>query len=316
MRLIYVILALLLFIESDILAQHGKIDTLIVKYVPPGDTIKYWKLDGNLALTFQHVNFHNWVKGGNPNISFATALNLTAIREKNNNIFSNQLDLGYGIIREGGSERNFRKNNDFIIYIGKFGKNIFDKWYLEGIIDFRTQFTKGYKYDKEGNKTAWSSNIFSPAQIKPSLGLSYKKKNFSFSGSPISGKITVVLNDSLTYISENGVDPLQNVKSEVGASITITDKTDIMKNVSLRYNFSLFSNYRTIFQYMPDINGEIYLRFKVNKYISSFFNMRMIYDNSVTLPELNDAGEEIGRFTPFQVNYTFNIGFSVDLWGD
>ncbi len=316
MRLVFLALPVFLFFGFYANAQQGQIDTLIIKYIPPEDTIKYWDLDVNFALSLQHINFHNWSKGGNPSVSFASGLNLIAVWEKDNKIFSNQCDIGYGLIREGNSTRNFRKNDDFFIYIGKFGKNIFNKWYLEAILDFRTQFSKSYKYNNDGEKTAWISDFFSPAYIRPSFGLSYKKKNFSFTGSPISGKMTIVLDDSLTQIKGNGVKPNQHFKSEVGASLVITDKRDLMKNVSIRYNFLLFSNYDTFFNYFPDVNGEVYLRFKVNKYISSTFNFKTIYDNAITMPKKDDNGEEIGRFTPLQLNYTLSIGFSIDLWSE
>ena len=303
------------FVTNILFGQAVKIDTLIIKYVPPGDTIRYWHFNSNLSLTFQHVGFHDWASGGDPNISLATAVSFLAKWEKEGKIFDGRFDSGYGVIRQPQRDFPVRKNDDYFILNGKYGKNLFDKWYLEAALDVRSQFTSGFKYNNNTNeKTDWISDFMSPAYFRPSLGLSYKKKNFSFSGSPVSGKFTLVLEDSLTKVGSNGVEPGQHFKSEVGVSATVSDKRPLMKNVNIRYNMLLFSNYDNLFSHIPDMNGEVYLQFTVNKYIGAFLNARFIYDNNVQLQKKDDEGERTGAFyIPFQLNYTLNVGFSIDL---
>ncbi len=315
MRYFIPLVSIGIFITNVLFGQTAKIDTLIVKYIPPGDTIKYWHFNSNFALTFQHVGFYDWAKGGDPNVSLATSFSFQTKWERDNKIFDGRFDGGYGVIRQPQRDFPVRKNDDYFILTGKYGKNLFKKWYLEAVLDIRSQFTRGYKYDNNTNeKTDWTSGFMSPAYFRPSLGLSYKNKKFSFAGSPISGKFTVVLEDSLTNVASIGVKPRQHFKSEVGVSATVSDERQVLKNVSLRYNVLLFSNYNNLLSEMPDMNGEVYLRFKVNKYISAFLNTRFIYDNNVQLQKKDEEGERTGAlYTPFQINYTLNIGFAIDL---
>jgi hypothetical protein len=319
MRIIgcFLFLAIALLMCTSAHGQNGRIDTLIVKYVPPADTIKYWDFDGNYALTLQHVGFHDWAKGGEPNVNLATALNIQANWAKYDQIFEGRFDAGFGFMHEPQKENTLRKNDDYFILMGSFAQNLIDNWYLEGVLDFRSQFIKGYKYDKNTNqKVRYISNFMAPAYLRPAIGLSYKKNNFSFSGSPVSGKITIVVVDSLLKESTIGVS--EHLTSEAGVSLSVSDKRRLVKNVELRYSLLAFSVYNDFFDQFPDLNGELYLRFKVTKFISSFFNTRFIYDTNVQLNRKDDQGNPIegDLYVPFQINYTLNIGFAVDIWKD
>jgi len=305
------ILIIYILLNSSLFAQ-GRIDTLIYKYIPP-DTTNYWNFNGNIGVNFQTVGFRDWAKGGKPSLSLASSVNMIAKYEKRGNIFENRIDAGYGIIREKDLKENtseLKKNDDYVILISKYGKNVFNDWYLEGILDTRTQFANGFKERKKGDSTynELVSQFLSPITISPSLGLSYKNNDFSFSFSPVSGKLTIVAKDTLTYVASNGVEPGKNLKSQTGTTITLSDKRNVLKNILLRYSFTFFTAYNNFNFKHTDVNGEIYTRFKVNKYISSNFNIRLIYDDDF---DPNDNGN-----FPLQLNYVLNVGFTYDIWQD
>lgn len=302
------VLSLILVILNSGFAYSQKIDTLIFKYNPP-DTVRYWKFTGNIGANFQLVGFREWAKGGKPSLSLATNLNMVARYEKGDNLMENNLDAGYGIIREGGegAERSFRKNDDFLILISKYGRNLVKTWYLTGMIDFRTQFARGYAKNKNSEDLyPLVSRFMSPATLTPSLGVSYKNNKFSFTLAPISGRITFVLDDSLTNIPAYGVEPGQNINSRAGTTITISDERTLMDNVLARFNINFFTPFNNYGVKHTDINGEFYVRFKVNKYISSNFNMRLIYDDDY---DPNEDGDY-----PVQLNYVLNVGLTYDIW--
>lgn len=303
-----VVLSLIVLSFSSLCAYSQKIDTLIFKYNPP-DTVRYWKFNGNVGLNFQLVGFREWAKGGKPSLSLASNLNMAARYEKGNDLLENMLDAGFGIIRESGEEANnsFRKNDDFLIFISKYSRNLISTWYLTGMVDFRSQFAKGYATKKNAEDLyPLVSRFMSPATLTPSLGVSYKEDKFSFTLAPISGKITFVLDDSLTNISANGVEPGQNINSKAGTTVSISDERSIMDNVFARYNLNFFTPFNNYSFKHTDMNGEFYIRFKVNKYISSNFNIRFIYDD--------DYDPEEDNSFPLQMNYVLNVGITYDIW--
>lgn len=291
------------------LAYPQKIDTLIFKYNPP-DTVRYWKFSGNVGVNFQLVGFREWSRGGKPSMALASNFNMMARYEKDQNLLENKLDAGFGVLRENEADtenRILRKNDDFLIFVSKYSRNLVKTWYLTGIIDFRSQFANGYATNRNANNVyPLVSKFMSPGILTPSVGVSYKNESFSFTLSPISGRLIFVLDDSLTNIPANGTEPGKNVNSLAGTTITISDERNIMDNVFVRFNIILFSPFNNYRPKNTDVNGELYIRFKVNKYISSNFNLRMIYDD-------NYDPNENGNY-PLQLNYVLNVGLTYDIW--
>ena len=83
----------------------------------------------------------------------------------------------------------------------------------------------------------------SPGYLHGSPGFDNKpNKNFYFMISPISGKATFVLIDSLSSMGSFGVDPGKKFLAEAGASSRVSPTKDIMKNVTLTTSVDLFSN--------------------------------------------------------------------------
>lgn len=290
-------------------AYSQKIDTLIFKYKPP-DTVRYWKFSGNVGLNFQLVGLREWSRGGKPSMALASNFNMIARYEKDVHLWENKLDAGLGLIREeeeNTENRILRKNDDFLIFISKYSRNLVKTWYLTGMIDFRSQFANGYATARNADDVyPLVSKFMSPGILTPSLGVSYKKDKFSFTLSPVSGRLVFVLEDSLTRIPANGTEPGKTFNSLAGTTITISDERNIMDNVFWRFNLVLFTPFSDYRPKNTDINGELYIRFKVNKYISSNFNLRMIYDDNY---DPNGTGKY-----PLQLNYVLNVGLTYDIW--
>ncbi|MGF1635908.1 MAG: DUF3078 domain-containing protein [Cyclobacteriaceae bacterium] len=289
-------------------AQRGQIDTLIFKYVPPADTVKYWSTGGAISMNIRSVFLTDWTKGGNSNISLGSNLNLFANKKKNRHTIDLKLDAGFGIMREGDANYKFKKNNDFIIFIGKYSEQVIKKWYLTGMLDTRTQFAKGYRYFMQAGEEQRElrSNFLSPITLLPSLGFSLKEKAFSVTVSPISGKFTIYNNDSLARLAN--LPPGQNVLSEAGPSLSISDKRTIFKESEIRYNILMFSRFSRVV-YHWDIQGELYMRFKVHKYVSLIYTHLLIYDDANKLRRDDDTS-----YVPWQQNQMINIGFTMDIF--
>ena len=54
------------------------------------------------------------------------------------------MDTGYGLIWEGSQDKQsiaLKVNDDYSIIVERYGHNIFGKWHLEGIVDFRSLYS-------------------------------------------------------------------------------------------------------------------------------------------------------------------------------
>jgi len=193
-------------------------------------------------------------------------LNLYAKYKKDKTSWDNTLDLGYGIIRQGSLTK---KSNDRIDFSSLYGRRASENWNYSTLLGFKTQFAAGYNYPDDSTVI---SNAFSPAYITLSVGMEYKPNtNFSLFLSPVTGKITLVLDDTLSAAGAFGVDPGKNLRSEFGGFVKVSYTKTVMKNVDLATKIDLFSNYLK----NPgniDINWELMISMKINEYLSATFN--------------------------------------------
>ena len=98
--------------------------------------------------------------------------------------------------------------------------------------------------------------------------------------SPLSSKITFVMDDDLSAAGSFGLDPGQTVRAEMGANIKLAYKKEILKNVEIDTKLNLFSNYLENPQYV-DVNWDLLLTFKVNEFISASLMTQLIYDYDI-----------------------------------
>lgn len=77
-----------------------------------GDTAKIaWKSGGTINLSGQQVSLTNWAAGGQSAISANGILSIFVNYSKNKIVWSNNLDLAYGVIKQS-SQRKWWKNDD------------------------------------------------------------------------------------------------------------------------------------------------------------------------------------------------------------
>jgi hypothetical protein len=247
----------------------------------PNDTIpKIWKTGGLFRLTFTQGAQDNWAAGGeNSSIGFSSFFSGYAFYKKDKNAWDNTIDLAYGFQKT--TSQGSRKTDDKIDLLSKYGYDIGKNWYLSGLLNFRTQFTRGYSYPKDGSPVL-TSDFFAPAYIIVSPGLNYKPNdNFSFFISPATLRWTIVKNDSLAAVGSYGVDSGQHVKLEFGAYSTISYIKKISENAMYTGRLDLFSNYSHDPQNV-DINLTNLLAVKVTGIITMTVAFNLIYDNDIT----------------------------------
>ena len=235
-----------------------------------------WKTGGALGLNFNQVGLKNWSGGGENSLAVSGLVNVFANMKKDKISWDNTLELGYGLVKQGSL--GVRKSDDKIVMTSKFGREAVQYWSYTGLLDFRTQFANGFDY-----KTTPKSKIsefMSPAYVMLSLGAEFKPSdNFFALISPVTGKMTIVLDDTLSHYGAYGVDPGKTVRSELGWNINSVYKQKLMENTDFQTKLNLFSSYKDL-KYI-DVNWENTLLLKVNKYITSTVSTNVLFDNDI-----------------------------------
>ena len=278
------------------------------------DTIQGWKTGGVFGLTMAQTSLTNWAAGGQNSLALNGLFSSFANYKKGNSVWDNSLDLGYGLLKQGNED--FRKTDDKIDFLSKYGQKAFSKFYYAALFNFKTQFSDGYNYPDVSKKI---SGFLSPAYLTLAIGLDYKPSSyFSAFIAPLTGKFTIVNDKELSNQGAFGVTPGETIKSELGGYIRAIYsrndfKSEILKNVSFTTKIDLFSNYTENPQNV-DVSWETLIAFKVNKYLSVNFNTHLIYDDNITILKDSDGNGTIepgeGVRSLVQFKEIFGVGFS------
>jgi hypothetical protein len=283
------------------------------------DSVKPWKVGGVISINGQQVSLTNWSAGGNNSISLGGLVNVFAKYKKGKVTWDNNLELGYGVIKQGDNKQ-WWKNDDKIQFSSKFGRQLKKSWYATALGDFRTQFADGFNYP---NDSVYISRFMAPGYALAAIGFDYKPNDhFSAFIAPVTGKFTFVNDDSLARYGAFGVqkeirDPnqggkvTQNYKThreEFGAYLKVQYQTKVMENITFQTVLELFSNYLNNPQNV-DVNWTTLTTFKVNKFISATLATQLIYDDDIKV--LRNAGDQKGTVGPdVQFKQVLGVGFT------
>ncbi len=261
------------------------------------DTLKSWNFGGLASFNFSQVSLTNWAAGGRSSSSGVALFNVFGNYKKENISWENSLDLGYGLLKE--QDNATVKSNDKFDFNSKLGLKKSENLFISTLFNFKTQFAPGYNYP---NTTDAISRFLAPAYMTLSLGLDYKPSKFvSIFVSPVTGKMTIVSDQTLADMGAFGVDPGKKSRTEMGAFAKFELKTDVMKNVSLNSKLDLFSNYF----HNPgniDINWDLLINMKINDFLSANLITNLIYDDDI---KIDNRGPKI------QFKEMFGLGLNL-----
>lgn len=272
-----------------------------------------WKTNYDFALGISQTTFTNWAAGGDNSFAMNTGLTAFKIYRKNKLSWGNYLGLGYGVSYIQDSDPSWRKINDKINFTTKGGIYAWKNWDYAGLFEFRSQFAKGYNYPN----TNYISKFMAPGYFQLSIGLNYKPVDyFAVFLSPIGARLTVVNDPTLTntlddkgnLIGAFGVKGDNTTLWQVGGSLNMIFKKDILKNLNYMCKLDLFSDYRN----NPEniiVGFENNFLMKVNKYISLSLATMLVYDDNISYTD--KEGVTHGPRTQFRE--TFSIGFAYSL---
>jgi hypothetical protein len=262
-----------------------------------------WKFTGITNLSLSQVSLVNWAQGGFNSLAINGLALLKTQYTKDKTTWANTLDLGYGI--QKNENQDIGKTDDHLDFLSRYGYKTGKNWYLSGLLNFKTQFTKGYTGTDANRKLI--SDFMSPGYLLLAIGMEYKPNDkFYIMLSPIGGKATFVLDDTLSAKGSFGVDPGKKFRAEMGASARIGLIMDVMKNVTLATSLDLFSNLLDKPQNV-DVNLKALLNLKVNEFLSANISITMIYDDNVGYTDI----EGVSHGPRVQFKEILGVGLSV-----
>lgn len=268
-----VLVATILFFAGFVYAQDK----------PAGDTTRFWQTTGQVNLAFSQVSLTNWAAGGDNSLSANGVARLEADYSKNKSEWDSYILTGYGLSKIGSE--SFFKNDDKLELFSKYGYQASKKWFYSAVLNGRTQFAPGYKSKEDRNTKI--SDFLSPGYLTAALGMDYKPNSaFALFLSPVSSRFTFVIDDSLSNAGAFGVDPGKKLRPEFGGFVkAIYKKDNVIKNVNIGTTLDLFSNYLD-HPGRVDVNWDLLLTMKVNKFIAVTLSTQVIYDYDVKFTEI------------------------------
>lgn len=288
------------------------------------DSMKIWKRGGSFTMNFTQASYSNWAAGGINSISGQALFSTYVNYKKGLTTWDNTLDLAYGLMQQSTSSM-VKKTDDRFDFSSKYGRSFSHDWNYSALFGFKTQFQPGYNYQDDTAKTL-ISDIMSPGYMLLAIGLDYKPTTkFSLLMSPITGRITFVQDPTLADAGAYGVKaavldtsgavitPGEHHRYEFGSYIRAQYKAEVMKNVSIGARLELFSNYLKNPQNI-DINADLLVTMKVNKYISASLNLSGIYDDDVMIAYSSHHDGVIDAKGPrFQYKQVIGVGFTAEF---
>ena len=268
-----------------------------------------WNLSGKFTFLGNQSSYSYWTAGGQTSESGTIKIDYDFNYDKDGWNWDTKLITAYGLNSIGGSK--FLKKTDDKLEINsllgkKFTNNLIGNWSYSSFINFKTQWTKGYRFRKNSQgeeERTELTRFFSPAYLQVGVGLYWKKnKDFWINMAPFTGRLIIVNRYFTNNLEDNkryfGVKKGKNSRFELGASIRSFFKFELVENVFVTNRISLYSDYLDNPANI-DLDYTINTIMKVNKYLTTNLIIQFIYDHN-----------SVKRL---QVREVMGIGISLDI---
>ncbi len=257
-------LLLLLFVVSGVFAQETATDTT-----------KHWTRKGVFTFLVNQSSFSNWQAGGQNNFAGNVGINYDFNYKNGDWNWDNKIILAYGLTKIKGADT--QKTDDRIELNSLLGKKASGEWFYSAFFNFKTQMDTGLD---PATQTVKISHFFSPAYFQFGPGMLWKKSdNLKVNFAPATSKLIMVHDHFTEFGSSFGVEQGETTRYELGAAVNGYYKFNLMENVSVENTLNFYSNYLEDPQNV-DIDYQLNIVMKINKFLSTNFAFQTIYDDN------------------------------------
>ncbi|WP_282044368.1 DUF3078 domain-containing protein [Winogradskyella flava] len=301
-------------------------DSLYFKEKAKDDIKLGWRTKKEAGLSLNQVSFSNWNAGGTNSITGIVTGSASAKYKQENLFWNSLLSLRYGLNKQ--EDKPLFKTEDVIEVISNVGleKSPESNWFYSARFSFNTQFANGYRNPDDNDPI---SRFMAPGYLFLGIGMEYGRHidRFSVYASPFTLKNTFVLDDDLANQGAFGVDSAiydlegniikegEKTRQELGILLTGQFEDEIFTNIKLNTRLRLYTDYLNSFGNI-DLDWELNLNMKVNKYVQATIGSHLRYDNDIKAEaDKNDiTNEEIVITGPkLQWKQLLGVGVIVDL---
>ena len=274
---------MILFVSTFSIAQETTIDTT-----------KHWTRKGVFTFLANQSSFSNWQAGGQNNFAGNVGFNYDFNYKNGDWNWDNKWIVSYGLTKIKGADT--QKTDDRIELNSLLGKKASGEWFYSAFFNFKTQMDTGLD---PATQTVKISHFFSPAFFQFGPGMLWKKSdNLKVNIAPATSKLIVVHDHFTEFGSSFGVEQGKTTRYELGAAVNGYYKFNIMENVSVENILNLYSNYLEEAKNV-DIDYQLNIVMKINKYLSTNFAFQTIYDDNAF------RGFQTKQIIGLGVNYGF-----------
>lgn len=285
-----------------------------------------WRTKKEVGFYLNQISFTNWNSGGTNSISGIITGKATAKYKQDNWFWNSSFDMRYGLNKQ--ENLDLRKTEDVIEVISNIGleKNAESNWFYSARFSFNTQFANGFNYPEKEEPI---SKFMAPGYMFFGLGMEYGRhiERLSFYASPFTFKTTFVLDEKLSNRGAFGVNPAiydlegnilrdgKRVRQELGILLTNQFEEELFENINVNSLLRLYTDYINSFGNI-DVEWELNLDMKVNKYVKASLGSHLRYDNDIKVEVKRDemTNEETVIVGPkLQWKQILGVGVVVDL---
>ncbi len=299
MKKIVLSLALLALGIQNTNAQITKVDDVKKSLETTNKDTIAWAHGGVFNIGMNEGFLHNWSAGGElASVTINGIFSGHLDRLHYRLIWSNNLDINYGLTYAYSTSFIPHKTDDRIDFTSKYGIRIDSskRFYFTGLFNFKSQFTKGYDYTKTNFRSSPTSDLFSPAYFTTAIGVEFRKgSDVSVFFSPLAGRLTVA-DKKYTTITPQGAFGIPVGKTQYyqfGAYASARDQFSLGKKTIYKARLDIYSNY--LAKDTKDDSGKVIKRdnpanisflfdnlisWKITKSLNITFGATFIYDNN------------------------------------
>ena len=285
------------------------------------DTSSKWENRGIFSLSLAQAALINWAAGGENSFAVNGLMKYFTNYTSGKTSWENVINVGYGVMKQGNNERYLKTDDKFHV-ASKYGHRINEFLNYTLLLNFDTQMAIGR--NENDQKIA---NLFAPAYLITSLGFDLRVQGaFSVVIAALTSKFTFVNDQQLANQGSFGLEgavyddfgvmitQARRYRSEFGGYVSMNYvKNDFeqewLNNISINSKLTLFNNYLVKPENL-DVNWELLVVMKVNKFLSVNINTHLYYDHDVKTSVDNDNDGTIDSSGPrVQFKELLGIGF-------
>ncbi len=318
-------------------AQLAKTDDLKKSFENKNNDTVAWVKSGLLSIGVNEGFLHNWAAGGelaSMTINGLFTGNVTRLYHRQ--VWSNNLDMNYGLFYAYSNKFIPKKTDDRIDFTSKYGVRLdtTKDFYLSGLLNAKTQFTKGYDYTASNWDTFSTSKFLSPLYVTLAVGVEYRKgSDLSLFLSPAAARFTFASTYYTSKLPEGafGIENGKTSRFEFGAYFSGRYTANITKNITYKTRLDLYMNYlakdnkdaagKVVKKDNPgnvDVLWDNILLAKISRFFNVSIGATFIYDNDLpyvstyvdkttgAVMQKNEPGQSLGWL---QLKQIFTLGF-------